>query len=114
MAVSFKLDPRLTQGLYMGDRWVSPPTYVGATAQDTVEARVQGLDAQGKARSVKPEWIPADPGMVAVTPALGDQVKITVRRAGESKLNVVSAGVSKELSIKAVYQDNAIRVEIAQ
>jgi hypothetical protein len=27
IAVVFKLDPRLTAGLYMGDRWVSPPTY---------------------------------------------------------------------------------------
>jgi hypothetical protein len=25
--IVFKLDPRLSRGLYMGDRWVSPPTF---------------------------------------------------------------------------------------
>jgi hypothetical protein len=105
--VSFKLDPRLTRGLYMGERWVSPPTYSGV--QDgkafTVEARVQGREAR---------WIPSDPEMVAVSPSQGQEVTITVKRAGQSRLRVASDGVSKELAIKAAYQGTAIRVEIVQ
>ena len=114
LAVSFKVDPRLTKGLYMGDRWVSPATYVGTNGQDTVEARVKGVDAGGAAVAVSPTWIPADPAMVTVTPGQGNEVRITVRRAGESKLKVSSPGFSRELAVKATYQDNTIRVQITQ
>jgi FKBP-type peptidyl-prolyl cis-trans isomerase FklB len=112
--VSFKLDPRLTQGLYMGERWVSPATYTGTTGQDTVEARILGMNAQGKPVSVSPRWIPSDPEMVTVSPGQGGQVTITVKRAGESRLQVTSAGVSKELLVKATQRDKIMQVEIAQ
>ena len=112
--VSFKLDSRLTQGLYMGERWVSPPTYVGASAQHTVEAKVYGLDAKGIARNITPQWIPADPEMVTVSPTEGSEVEITVNRTGESRLEVTTKEVSKELTIKAVNQGTGIQVEIAQ
>jgi len=110
ITLSFKLDPRLTKSLYMGERWVSPPTYTGV--QDgknlTVEARAHGRDAKGKAMNISPEWIPADPEMVTVTPGQGNQVKITVLRAGESRLEIASQGVSKKLLIKAEYQNSAL------
>ncbi|KAF0219139.1 MAG: hypothetical protein FD174_2225 [Geobacteraceae bacterium] len=114
--VSFKLDPRLTQGLYMGDRWVSPPTYsaVREGKEVTVEARAQGLVGKGKPTNIRPDWIPSDPEMVAVTPGQGKEVKITVRRAGQSSLKVASHGYSKELYIKATYEGNAIHVEISR
>jgi hypothetical protein len=119
--VSFKLDPRLTQGSYMGERWVSPPIYTtvqeGKTA--AVEARVlvegKALGAAKRKRTKsKPRWIPADPEMVTVSPVVGNQVKITVLRDGESKLKVAVPGVFRELTIKATYQDSAIRVDISQ
>jgi hypothetical protein len=116
ITVSFKLDPRITKGLYMGDRWASPPTHTrvqeGKTC--TVDARARGFGAKGKPVKIRPKWIPADPKMVTVSPGEGSEVKITVQRDGQSKLTVVTPGVSKELSIKAAYQDNAIRVEISQ
>ena len=114
LKVFFKLDPRLTRGLYMGERWVSPPTYVGAGAQDTVEARVQGIGPKGRVRNISAQWAPADPEMVAVSPSQGKEVKITVKRAGESRLRVTSHGVTKELAIKAAYQGDSMQVEIAQ
>jgi FKBP-type peptidyl-prolyl cis-trans isomerase FklB len=70
--MSFKLDPRLTRGRYMGDRWVSPPTYTGVRQEGkeyAVEARAEGLDAKGRPMRISPEWIPSDPGMVTVSPA---------------------------------------------
>ncbi len=109
--VSFKLDPSLTRGMYMGDRWVSPPTYTtsqpGKTS--TIEARVEGLD-----KGISPTWTPSDPEMVMVAPQQGQKVTITVLRAGQSNLKVASQGVSKTLSIKADYQNDDMQVEISQ
>jgi FKBP-type peptidyl-prolyl cis-trans isomerase FklB len=113
--VSFKVDPRLTRGLYMGDRWVSPPTFTPARQgkTTTVEAAADGLNATGKRVKIQSEWIPSDPEMVEVT-RQGDDVQITVKRPGESKLKVVAQGVTKELAIKAVDQGDSISVVIAQ
>lgn len=115
ITVSFKLDPRLTKGLYMGERWVSPPTYTGGQQGNefTVEARAHGR-AKGGLVDISPRWIPSDPDMVAVSPGRGRDVKITVQRAGESTLEVASQEVSKKLSIKAWYQGNALQAEISQ
>ena len=114
--VSFKLDPRLTQSLYMGDRWVSPPTYtrVGEGTSVTVPARAQGVDNRGILMAVQPEWRSTDPEMVVIAPTQGREVSITVQRAGSSRIQVVSQGVSKELSINAVMRDKMLQIEIAQ
>ena len=114
ITVSFKLDPRLSDPTRGGERWVSPPTYSGANAQDTVEARAQGIDAKGRPVRINPRWTPSDPEMVTVSPSEGDAVKIKVNRAGQSSLQVTAQGVSKELSIKAAYRGTFIQVEIAQ
>ena len=112
--VSFKQDCRLTRN-DMGDLWVSPPTYSGVQeGHFTVEARGQGLDAKGNPVDLSPEWIPADPEMVTVSPRLGKEVKITVQRAGQSKLKVTLRGFATELSIKAMKQGHALQVEISQ
>jgi hypothetical protein len=115
--VSFKLDPRLTKGLYMGDRWVSPPSYtrIGEGSECTVEARAYGLEAKRRPMNISPKWIPADPDMLTVTPSQGNEVKIIVKRAGQTSLDVVSQGVRKTLSVKAaVYLGTALSVEIKQ
>jgi hypothetical protein len=115
--IAFKLDPRLTSGLYMGERWVLPPIY-GPIAQPgstfIVEARAYQIDSKGEPWQISPEWIPADPDMVAVSPGRGHEVTLTVQRAGETSLRVTSGRMSKTLSIKATYQNGAIRVEISQ
>jgi hypothetical protein len=112
--VSFKLDPRLTKSLYMGERWVSPPTYTGIQeGQFTVEARVDGVDTKGQAVDVSPEWTPADPTMVTVSPRRGKQVTITVHRAGDTSLRVTSQEISTELSIKAWENGTALQAEIS-
>ena len=114
--VSFKLDSRLTQSMYMGERWVSPPTYTGVRdgKEITVDARAEVISASGKSTGIGPKWIPSDPEMVTVTPGQGNEVKITVRRAGQSSLKVAAPGFSRELSIKATLQGSAIQVDITQ
>jgi hypothetical protein len=116
ITISFKLDPRLTRGLYMGDRWVSPPTYtrVGEGKELTVDASVRGLDAKGRPENIRPTWAPSDPDMVAVTPGQDNQVSITVKRAGESSLMVTYGKALKKLDIKAVRQNGGLRVDISQ
>jgi hypothetical protein len=115
--VSFKLDPRLTRSLYMGDRWVSPPTYQHATQvgdTSTLEARSHVLDAKGMPMAASPTWAPTDPEMMEVSPSRGNQVRITVRRAGQSRLKLTYGGVSKELTVKAVHEAGTWRVDVVQ
>ena len=68
LRVSFKLEPRLTKSLYMGDRWTSPDEYlqVGAGENCTVEAGIRGLNMQGKAVNTVATWRAADPDMVKI------------------------------------------------
>ena len=112
ITLSFRLDPRLTKGLYMGDRWVSPPTY--QTALGTVEARAHFLDTRGRRADISGTWMPAAPDMVSVSPNRGHEVKITVHREGQSSLKVDYGDFSKTLTVKAVRQGGVWRVDIVQ
>lgn len=115
LKVSFKLDPRLTQGLQMGERWVSPTSYVSTQKGSLfiVQARAAGIDAEG--RSFKnPTWSPAEPDMVAVSREQGRQVEITVLRTGQSRLVVSEGGARKTLTVKADQQADVWQVEISQ
>src|ERR1044071_5444421 len=84
--VSFKLDPRLTRGQYMGDIWITRPIYSGANGQNIVEAKAQGMDARGNPIPINPEWVPSDPEMITLSANQGKEIKLTVHRAGESNL----------------------------
>lgn len=115
--VLFKLDAQLSGPTYGGERWLSPPTFTGgaqAGTVGTVDVKVRGVDARGKAVKIVPEWTAADPGMVTVTPGQKDEFRITVTRAGESTLTVASQGFSKELVVKAKQVGSTIQVEISQ
>ena len=114
--VSFKLDPRITRGMYMGERWVSPPTYAAVKEGNevTVEAMAEGLDAQGNRIDISPEWKAGDPAMITISPDKGSKVNLTMLKDGQSEITVAFGGVSKKLEVKARHQDNAMRVEITQ
>ncbi|HEY6008452.1 MAG TPA: FKBP-type peptidyl-prolyl cis-trans isomerase N-terminal domain-containing protein [Geobacteraceae bacterium] len=111
---SYQLDPRLTRSLYMGERWVSLSDFVGAAGQDTIVARAEGLDAKGNRVDINPEWTPADAEMFAVSPRKGKEVRITVRRVGQSTLKVASPTVSRELVVRASKNDNVLQVTISR
>jgi len=118
ITVSFKLDQRLSGSTYGGPRWVSPPTFSFAQGgqQLTVEAKTQGVGANGTVMDINAEWTPADPEMVTITRGQKNEVTITVKREGESKLKLRAQEVTKELSIKAqaIADGNGLQVEIAQ
>jgi len=113
--VSFKLDPRLTRGMYMGERWVSPSIYSRVQEPGkplSVDARVEGRDANGRPVKIDPQWIASDPDMVAVSAVSSGAFNIVVKRAGESRLKVTAAGVTRELAINAKSGNDAMQVHI--
>lgn len=115
--VSFKLDPRVTKSLYMGERWVSPSSYSAPTQgkETVIDAKAEAVDASGEAiAALSPTWTAKDGSMVSVTPAEGSQVQIRVRQAGESEVRVQAKGLSKTLRVKAVTQGEVLRVTITQ
>jgi len=111
---AFKLDPRLSGGTYGGERWVSPSTYTGLHAQNTVDVRARVFDTAGMPMNISPEWMPDDPDMVSVAPGDGERVTITVQGTGESRLRVTANGATRELVIKAKSENDALQMEIVQ
>jgi len=56
-------------------------------------------------------WTSADPDTVAVSPRQGNQVKLTVHRAGRSSVAMTQGAASKTLTVNAT---QGWRVEISQ
>jgi hypothetical protein len=114
--VFFKLDPSITRGMYMGDRWVSPSTHyaVKEGAKVVVEVRAHGLDGQGRQVDISPVWEAEDPAMMTISPDKGSKVELTITRPGKSELRVAFGGITKRLPVRAWHQDNAMHVEITQ
>jgi hypothetical protein len=102
--VSFKLDPVLTGGLYMGERWVSPPVFQAAAQTGStfrVEARAEVVGGSAAPFT----WAPSDPDAVAVSPQGGRHVEILVSRPGRSAHSVSAGADSTSLAIDAVQAD---------
>lgn len=118
IAVSFQLDPRLTTGLYMGERWVSPPTYtrVAAPGEDVVSipARARVLDATGRPVDSRPSWTAADAAIVTVRPGPDDTVVLDVLGEGETRVDVVAPEAAKALTVVAAVRDGVFQVDITQ
>jgi hypothetical protein len=131
ITISYQLDPRLTRGLHMGDRWVSPPSYVRVGEVDqkalVVEARVRGLDHEGKVVDIRPEFATDNPQMLSVEPSKQRKVKggedpkakaaqytITVLRAGQGALRIATGEFAKVLLVKAVDKGTTLQIEISQ
>jgi hypothetical protein len=114
MKVSFEMESRVTSGLHMGARWVSPPTYVATQEGNlfTVRARAHGVDAGRALRDMT--WLPSEPDMVAVTPDRGGEVEIAVLREGRSTLTVAEGSARETLTVNAVQQAGVWRVDISK
>ena len=113
--ISFKVDPRLSGPTYGGERWISPRIFTGAAAQTSVQAKVEGVDANGRPVKISPTWTPADPDMVEVSPSEGSAVNITVKHAGTTTLALaVPGGVSRQLSVHADVKSETLQIRISQ
>ena len=102
--LAFKLDPRLTNSLYMGDRWVTATTFT--QVQQGAKLTVAAKGPQGTS------WVAADSSMVTVTPVTDREVRITINRAGQTTMT--AAG--KVLTIKAepAADPRLLKVQISQ
>jgi FKBP-type peptidyl-prolyl cis-trans isomerase FklB len=115
LVVSFKLDPSMMGGSYAQPGWVTPQVYQGVSGQNTVEAKVDGIDASGNpVRGIKAEWIPEDPEMVTVSTGQDNLVKILIHRPGQSNVMVVSDEMTQTLSINAITTNGVLQVVISQ
>jgi hypothetical protein len=108
--VYLQLDPHLTRGVSMGDRWVSPASFTTARQpgkQGTVEARAVALDDTGRLlnRRLEPDWLAVNSALVSVSPTRGNSVTITVQSPGESTLRVTDGDVVEILTIRADYDE---------
>jgi hypothetical protein len=114
--VSLKVDPRITRGLYMGDRWVAPTRY--SRVQDgkklVVEARAFGLDHRRALLRIDATWASADPRIVTVSPAKGGEVTLTVHRAGQTTLTISHGTFSRRLAVRASEERGSLRVNISR
>jgi hypothetical protein len=109
--VSFKLDPRLTDGVYMGERWVSPATFHAATQVGSTFSNAARVEHASHAPA---EWTPSDPGAVAVAPASGRQVEITVLRPGRSTLTVTVGEDAAIVTVDAAHTNGTWVVTFRQ
>jgi len=116
MVVTFRLDPAVTRGLYLGDRWVSPPTFrfVQPGTQYVVHAKLQSIDAQDESVDLSGDWSTDDPEMIAIERQPYGEVTIVVRRAGEGRMFVSAGGVTRELRVQARQTPDAMDVAITQ
>jgi hypothetical protein len=114
--VSFRLDPRLTSGLHMGTRWVSPPTYTrtGDGKTVTVEARARVVGGTAPRSGAKPTWHASQPDMVEISAERGDRVTLTVWRPGESTVTVAGGAATRALTVRAAEVDGALHVDIVR
>lgn len=117
--VAFKVDPRLTGGMHLGERWVSPPKFTTTHSRDggktvTVEVRARAVDAEGRSvGGATPTWWAADPDVVAVSSGEGDRVELSVKRAGTTDLAVTAGGATARYTVVAAGSPSPVRVSIA-
>lgn len=115
--VSFMLDPRLTKGLYMGDRWVASATYSSATgpAGEAISVEARARATGGAAAGARPfRWTSSDPEMVTVSPREGGAVTLTVRPLGTSTVTVSDGEVSATFDVKPTPVGDRWRVDLAK
>ena len=116
LLVAFRLDPELTQGVFLGERWVSPPSFFFAQpgTQYVAHAKAQTVDVHGDHVDVRADWAPANPEMVAVTQGSLGEVTVVVRQPGESDLTVSAGNSSKVLHVTATRTADAMQVNFSQ
>jgi hypothetical protein len=118
LQVAYRLDPWMLSGNYGSGFWATPAVLGPTTQGDNkfvVEARAGGF-ASGGAAIKDAQWSSSDPALVRVNPAGHgtNDVRITVAKAGQSRVHVSAAGLSKDLVITAEAKDEALLVTIAQ
>ena len=114
LVVAFRLDPNVTRGLFLGDRWVSPPTFAFAQPGDRYVVHARAQPGEDSEDVIAAQWATTDPDMIAITPVSDGAVTIAVDRAGTAELRVTARGESKILQVAARKHPDAMEVEFRQ
>lgn len=119
LSILYKLDPRLSGGVHMGERWVSPRLYdiVSGDHTYTIEVMVEAVDSNGARTVVDADWSSSDTDVATVTPRKGDGVAIHVRGQGAARLEVSAGGLYQVIYLNAAYQTAQcanLRVKVSQ
>jgi len=116
LAVAFQLDPGVTGGIFLGTRWVSPPSWFFAQPgkQYVVHAKAQDIDDSGNRVDLDGSWSVSDPQMVAISRGQDGVVTITVREPGDSDMTVSAGQDSKLLHVHANRLADSMQVRITQ
>ncbi|MUV14962.1 hypothetical protein [Noviluteimonas gilva] len=116
MVVAFKIDPDLMRGSFLGERWVSPPTFAFAQPgkQYTTHAKLQTVNDDGTRTDLSGDWSTSDPNMIAISHDQAGQVTIVVREPGEGQLVAAAGGQRKVLQVRATRTDDAMEVAFVQ
>jgi len=118
LVVAFRMDPSITRGLYLGDRWVSPPNF--AFSQEgkryVVRARAQLVDGNTGSRVDldSAEWSTDDPKLVGITRGDNGEIEIAVDRPGTAQLRVKAGGAEKIVQVASKQFPDAMDVSFRQ
>ncbi|NUS61929.1 MAG: hypothetical protein HOQ01_13360 [Lysobacter sp.] len=114
--VAFKLDRDITAGHYLGERWVSPPTFQFAQPGKVYRtyAKLQKVGDDGTAIDLSGDWSTSDPEMIAISRDEPGQVTILVREPGEAQLVASAGGQRKVLHVRATRYPDAMEVAFVQ
>jgi len=114
--VAFKLDRDITAGHYLGERWVSPPTFQFAQPGKVYKtyAKLQKVGDDGTAIDLSGDWSTSDPEMIAISRDEPGQVTIVVREPGEAQLVANAGGQRKVLQVRATRYPDAMEVAFVQ
>lgn len=115
LTVALRLDPTLTQGMFMGDRWVAPADFFFAQPGTVfvVQAKAQHRDARGERHDFAGNWNATNPRMVNVQRD-ARTVTLEIRQPGDSDVTVSAAGETVVLHVHAVQLADSIQVHIRQ
>lgn len=119
LLVTYRLDQRLTSGVHIGERWVSPPLYdiISEESAYTIEARVEGIATNGDRMVIGADLISNNPNLFTVMPGPGNTYAIHIRGKGATRLDLIAAGIYQPLYITAAYQTSQctnLRVVVSQ
>jgi len=116
MVVAFKIDPDLMRGSFLGDRWVSPPTFEFAQPgrEYTTHAKLQEIGEDGTRTDLTGDWSTSAPEMIAISHDAAGQVTIVVREAGQGQLFAAAGGQRKVLQVRATRTADAMEVAFVQ
>ena len=117
LVVAFRLDSTLTRGVYMGDKWVSPPRYHFAQKGDmyVVQSKMQRIDEIGERSDAIGKFVASDPSMIEVMDAKAPgEVTLVVYKPGKSQVIASNGPEKKVLDVRAWEVPGGMQVEILQ